>query len=226
MKKLLILTSAILLIAAACNKQPVNNGGNQNNNNQGNNNQNSQSSVYENDYMKVTLVDGWTAKQAGSNPSAVNITKGNYILYINTQATQASGVTGGRFAEIAQGAPSADAVVTVQPSPPCGTSNSTDITIGNAGYKRVDLFIDNTEKKSYCVTPGDGEVGKVWYFSYVSDYRNGYINYYSKDTPPGLVITMAYNSKNVGNFPMYAYADLNTNLAEMTTITQSLVIKK
>ena len=89
--------------------------------------------VYENDYLKLTIPAGWKATEApqtnyqgncGSgktdctivptlvpNPGAVNITKGNYILYINTQAGHASGVEGGRFSEIAYGAPSVTATL-------------------------------------------------------------------------------------------------------------------
>jgi hypothetical protein len=66
-----------------------------------------QSHVFENQYMKFNIPAGWTAKQAMqtiyrgcivkkvANPSAVNVTKGNYILHINTGASHASGVMGG-----------------------------------------------------------------------------------------------------------------------------------
>src|SRR6185436_13015681 len=132
MKKLLALSFGIVLIAAACNKPaPVSNTPNPTPATQG--------SVYENSSMKITVVDGWSAKAVTSNQAAVNITKGKYILYIRTNASQASGVEGGRFAEIGMGAPSVDAVVTMQPSEPCGykeTTEAFDI------YKRVDIFVD------------------------------------------------------------------------------------
>src|SRR3989344_220423 len=67
-----------------------------------------QSKVYSNQYLTVTIPAGWSysTTQAG----AINIIKNNYILYINPAASQASGVEGGRFGEIAGGAPSSDAV--------------------------------------------------------------------------------------------------------------------
>src|SRR3989338_1264331 len=80
--------------------------------------------TYENSYIKVNTFSGWTASSPKSNPRAVNIIKGKYILYINTAASQASGVIGGRFSEIAMGAPSADAVVLVHPTEPCGAKET------------------------------------------------------------------------------------------------------
>ncbi|MBX4204727.1 MAG: hypothetical protein KW788_00890 [Candidatus Doudnabacteria bacterium] len=220
MKKILILTISVLLIAAACNKQaavsptptptPA---------------ETPQKSVYENSNMKITLEDGWIAKQAGSNQAAVNIIKGNYILYINTQASQASGVQGGRFAEIAQGAPSVDAVVTVQPSPPCGTSQSGKTIIdGDSTHARVDLYVSANDKKAYCAVPTNGQT--VWFFSYITNSNQSFFNYYTQDQPPALVVTMSYNSKTINNFPVKGSEELNKMLAEMTGIAQSLEIKK
>lgn len=222
MKKFIITVAAISLIAAACNKQTaVNNDQNQNNNNQTPSGQ-----TYENSYLKLTLADGWTATAPSSNPAAVNIRNGNYILYINTQATQASGVEGGRFAEIAQGAPSADAVVTVQPSQPCGTSESNNLTVSGANHSRVDFYVDSNEKDSYCAKPTNG--ANVWYFSYVTGTGSnaGYFNYYTAGQNKALVITMSYNSKTVNSFPVKGSAELNSKLSEMSSIIQSLEIKQ
>jgi hypothetical protein len=211
MKKFLLLTISVVLIAAACNKQaavspsptptPTSTETSKN--------------VYENANMKVTLQDGWTAKQAGSNVAAVNITNDNYILYINTQAQQASGVEGGRFAEIAQGAPSADAVVTVQPSPPCGITESHD--------NRVDWYISDKTNVSYCKIPTNGQT--VWYFSYITDSSKGYFNYYTPGQGKALVVTMSYNSKNINSFPVKGSQELESALSEMTTMVNSLEVK-
>jgi len=184
---------------------------------------NNQNRVYENQYMKVDLLPGWTAKSARSIPAAVNIAKGNYILYINTQASQASGVEGGRFSEIAMGAPSADAVVTVQPSPPCGkgeTSSAFD------GHTRIDLYVSKADSKSqsWCNTPS-GEA-TVWYFSYITDAAGGYFNYYVPGQGRALVVTMAYRSKNVNRLPVQGSTELNSMLSEMTSIVGSLNVKR
>ena len=184
---------------------------------------NSQNTVYENPYMKVVLLPGWTAKSARRTPAAVNIAKGNYILYINTQASQASGVEGGRFAEIAMGAPSADAVVTVQPSPPCGKAESRPAF---DPHTRVDLYVSKPDSKSeeWCNAPSSGAT--VWYFSYITDAAGGYFNFYVPGQNRALVVTMAYRSKDVDRLPLKASTELESMLSEMTSIARSLKIKR
>jgi hypothetical protein len=179
--------------------------------------------AYETDYLKMSIPAGWAAKEAAPHsqpdPAAVNIMKGKYILYIDVHTGQASGTPGGRFAEIAMGAPSADAVVPVQPSPPCGHSE----THVAGPYKRVDLFVSGQDKSEFCGAPSNGRT--VWYFSYVTDSTGGYFNYYKLDEPPGLVATMAYNSKDLNSLPVKGSPGLARALAEMTGMIKSLEIK-
>jgi len=183
---------------------------------------NSQDTVYENQYMKVVLQPGWRATRPRRIPSAVNITKGNYILYINTQATQASGVEGGRFSEIGMGAPSVDAVVTTQPSPPCGTQEAKPIV---APYSRQDLYVSKADaKQEWCNAPSTGAT--VWYFSYITNAAGGYFNDYVPDENRALVVTMAYRSKNVDSFPAKGSPELASALSEMTAMVNSLTIKR
>src|SRR5215467_1862391 len=179
--------------------------------------------VYENQYMKIVLPAGWTAKQPRRAPAAVNIAKGNYILYINTQASQATGVEGGRFAEIAAGAPSADAVVTEQPSPPCGKAESKP---ASDPHTRVDLYVSKADAKSqaWCDAPSSGAT--VWYFSYITDAAGGYFNFYVPGQNRALVVTMAYRSKNVDDLPVKGSTELDSMLSEMTSIVNSLKIKQ
>ena len=215
MTKFTVLRGLIfLLLAQCCQSTAQQPSGAQHNN---------QNKVYENQYMKVVLRAGWTAKKAGRNRAAVNITKGNYILYINTQATQASGVEGGRFAEIAMGAPSADAVVTVQPSPPCGKAESSPAF---NQHTRMDLYVNKADIKSqeWCNAPSRGET--VWYFSYITDAAGGFFNYYIPGQNRALVVTMAYRSKNVDSLPVKNSAELNSMLSEMTSVVNSLKIKR
>ncbi len=191
------------------------------------------STTYETANLKVTIPAGWTAKEASlpvyegtSNtptyvptPSAVNITKGNYILYVNTQATQASGVEGGRFAEVGMGAPSVDAVVTEEPNE-CGTTTKTaafDI------YSRVDYYMSAAEKTDWCVAPTNGKT--VWFFSYLTSPGNGFFNDYVAGTNPGLVVTMAYAGTTVNALPEKGSAELTAALKEMTDIASTLEVK-
>ncbi|HEV3041929.1 MAG TPA: hypothetical protein VHA33_29475 [Candidatus Angelobacter sp.] len=185
--------------------------------------QNNQNTVYENQYLKVVLLPGWTAKKARRTPAAVNISKGNYILYLNTQASQASGVEGGRFAEIAMGAPSADAVVTEYPSPPCGKAESRPAL---DPHTRVDLYVSKAESKSHtwCNAPSSGAT--VWYFSYITDAAGGYFNFYVPGQNRALVVTTAYRSKNVNSLPFKGSTELDSMLSEMTSIMNSLKIKR
>ncbi len=181
-------------------------------------------STYENASMKVTIPTGWTATEAisktVSNPDAVNITNGQWILYINVNASQASGVEGGRFAEIAMGAPSADAVVTQEPSE-CGQTE-TSAAYGN--FSRVDYFVSAADKKEWCNVPTNGQT--VWFFSYITSPGNGFFNDYTPGSNPGLVITMASTTKTVNDLPVKGSTELNTALKQMTDIAATLVIKK
>ena len=215
MKKFTILCGLNFLLLAGCSQGAAQQ--------QSKAQQNDQNTVYENQYMKIVLLPGWTATRPRRIPAAVNITKGNYILYINTQTSQASGVEGGRFAEIAMGAPSVDAVVTVQPSPPCGTAESTPVS---APYTRSDLYVSKANSKSqdWCNTPSSGAT--VWYFSYITNDAGGYFNDYVPGQNRALVVTMAYRSKNVDSLPLKDSTELTSVLSEMTSMVNSLKIKR
>src|SRR5260370_7560942 len=215
MKKFTILCGLNFLLLAGCSQGAAQQ--------QSKPQQNDQNTVYENQYMKIVLLPGWTATRPRRIPAAVNITKGNYILYINTQASQASGVEGGRFAEIAMGAPSVDAVVTLHPSPPCGTQESTPVL---APYTRNDLYVSkaNSKPQDWCNAPSSGAT--VWYFSYITDAAGGYFNYYVPGQNRALVVTMAYRSKNVISFPCKATTDLTSVLSTIPSLANSFTINR
>jgi hypothetical protein len=210
----------------------------------------STAAIYENEYMKVTLLPGWVAQQAKRitynqncvsfkdctttpkvepNPAAVNITKGDYILYINTQASQASGIEGGRFYEIAGGAPSVEAVVQ---DPGAGVTcfTSEETASISSEFLRKDLYessAGHSDHGKYCNLP---QMGTAWFFSYVTTEKGGYFNYYNPQRtqeggPTSLVITMAYNSKDVNALPLKGSPALNSMLTEMTSIIKLLEVK-
>jgi hypothetical protein len=208
MKKLFLILISLSVLSASCNSAvaPTNDSP-------------APVSTFENEYLKNSLPDGWNAYAVSSNPAAVNITKGKYIIYINTRATQASGVEGGRFAEIAMGAPSADAVVTVQPSPPCGDSKQTKVL---DAYSRTDLYVNKLDNKEYCSGPENDKT--VWYFSYISKDQ-GYFIHTWNNRPTNLVITMAYNSKNISDFPTEDSPELSEAFASITEMIGSLELK-
>lgn len=178
-------------------------------------------SVYENQFLKVSIPTGWKASAAKGG--AVNITKGNYILYINPATSQVSGAVGGRLGEISTGAPSADTVIIDQQNALCGvTENHAAYT----DYTRVDFYVNSKNKQVWCAAPANGST--VWYFSYITGKDGGYFNYYSEGypTPIGFVITMAYNSKDINKLPVKGSAELNTMLAKMTDIAKTFVLKQ
>jgi hypothetical protein len=191
-----------------------------------------QTQVYENQYMKFNIPAGWTAKQAThttyvgsvarkfSNPAAVNVTKGNYILHINARASQASGVMGGRFGEIAGGVPSVDAVVKdIANGDTCGNGESHAVF---AKYVRWDFYSSDLGNKELCNL---SESGSVWYFSFITTNNGGYFNYYDNNCCGGLVVTMAYNSRDISDLPVKGSATLNRMLNEMTNIVKTLKVK-
>jgi hypothetical protein len=194
------------------------------------------SSIYENEYMKIALLPGWTAKPATiinyyegvisktePRPAGVIITKDNYIIHIDTMVEQASGIIGGRIEELAREdeAPSLYAVVTSHPGFPCGSSET--YYLSNK-YVRIDWYIDSQDKNPVCTPPLEG---KVWYLSYITNRENySYINYYDEGRPLGFTISMAYNSNDVNKLPKKDSAELNAMLNEMTNIVKTLEIKK
>jgi len=195
---------------------------------------NKQSGVYETEYLKVTIPTGWTAAQANlraldydansiySNPAAVNITKGDYILYINTQATLPEG---SGFSQIAWGAPSVSKVLKSS-GDPCGYT-SDDRSNTYPDHVRVDYFINEETQGQNCIAPN--APATRWYFSYITPRNdNGsYINYYpGTNKLIGIVITMAHRASNVNQLPAKGSAELNSMLHDMTAIAATLQVKK
>ncbi len=178
--------------------------------------------AFENQYLKITLNQGWEIKEIGDS---VNITKNNYILYIDPNTTQASGVEGGRFSEIAQGAPGVDLVITIHPSEPCGTSEEKNIS---NKLTRLDYYISSADASETCNAPSSAD--KLWYFSYITTKNNGYFGdptkLNSSITPPRqFVITLSYKTDNINNLPKNNSTELIRALNEMAEIVNSIVLK-
>ena len=167
--------------------------------------------------MSIDIPNGWKYTEVNDS---VNIEKDGYILYINPNFNQASGVDGARFSEISQGSPSADLVMLVQPNDPCGTTTTENIVLG---YERKDLYISKGDASEACGAPTDSQTR--WYFSYaIKD--DGYVNYFDKTDPTtSYVITMSYQTTSVDKLPVKGSSTLNNMLKEMSDILGSLVLK-
>ena len=176
--------------------------------------------------MSLTVPATWSVNEL--NTGAVNISKEGYILYINPDISQASGVEGGRFSEIAQGSPSADLVIKNWPDDPCGTAEKSSI---NTKLKRTDYFVNknNVGVSSNCNAPANGS---AWYFSYVTTPDAGYFaskkEFTGSSAYNGLdqfVITMSYKTSDVNNLPKEDSEARENALDEMSAMLTSLKLK-
>jgi len=171
---------------------------------------------FENNYLKISIPDGW--KYTTPLDGAINLTKDNYILYINPVFKRSTSQSETRFTEITSGSPSADAVIIMQPSGPCGIFESSSININ----KRFDYYVNQSETSQNCNKPLNNS---VWYFSYVSD-GSGFFNNYKDDPNKNLLITMSYNSRDIKKLPAKGDQKLETMLNEMSDIVKSVEIKQ
>lgn len=189
--------------------------------------------LYENDYLKINILPDWKLVEE-KNGAKIILTKNNYILVIDLRTQQASGVKGGRFAEIAQGFPSADAVMKIYPAEPCGfqkTGPVVNIKPVFNNLKRIDIYTNSNFINEICHGPKSND--SVWYFSYWTN-GIGYFNYYfdyginlvsNNGAPFGFSIIFAYNSGDVNNLPSQDSFELTAMLQEMTDMVKSLEIK-
>lgn len=177
--------------------------------------------IYKNQYMTVGIPDGWTAEEVANDPAAVNITNGTYDLFINARTAQASGIQGGRFAEIEGNATSAYAVVTMEPGGPCGSHVTSTIAVNGGMAEQDDLYVGPNDGRVDCAVPTNGNT--VWYFSYIT-LGDGYFNYFNSPEFVGWVVTMSYNSKDVNSLPVKGSPDLNRALSQMDSILNTLTI--
>ncbi len=173
---------------------------------------------FSNNFMTIDIPKDWTYSEAAD---AINIEKSGYILYINPNFNQASGVNGARFSEISEGSPSADLVMLVQPNDPCGTKASKSIFLD---YVRTDLYISKNNGSEACGAPTDNSTR--WYFSYVTT-GTGYVNYYDTSSPStSYVITMSYQTDSINMLPNQDENNLEDMLNQMSDILKTLVLRK
>lgn len=178
---------------------------------------------FSNSLMKVSFPSSW--KYSETKEGALNLVKNNYILYIHPNVSQASGVEGGRFAEIAQGAPGAELVVTEWPSEPCGNKGSKTLT---SVLERTDYYVNKMTKSSSCNAPSNDK--SVWYFSYITSQGDGYFGDASKlnsklSPSRQFVITMTAKANSINNLPSEDDSVLASMLAEMSDIVKTLELK-
>lgn len=163
-----------------------------NTNKDSNSNNNNSTQIFKNKYLSIEVPNDWTIHELKNG--SVNIEKNNYILYINPHFQQASGLKGGRFDEIANGAPSADLVTIFHPAEPC--SDLVKTSIGD--FTRVNVYVDKNSDSNLCKKPSDNKTH--WYFSYYTN-GNGYLNYINGQDQYSFVITLSIKVDSVNKLP-------------------------
>jgi hypothetical protein len=195
--------------------------------------------TFEDDRIKVIIPDGWTYKEVKVNnvKEGIVLLKGSYTLNILSHYPgQASGITGGRFSDIA-GYMYAPELNIMQPGLECnsGASIGTKIT---GKLNRLDLFFNLEDFNSPSATEACGNPtvkDDLWYGSYLRTYLGvsddghfvDYLKMISNSTAQieaknEIVITMSYYSKDINKLPVKNSAELNTRIGEMTDIVKSI----
>ena len=172
--------------------------------------------VYQNSYVSITLEDGWKAQ--GLANGSVNITKGDYILYINPAYKQTSGVTGARFAEISNGAPSADLVTVYQPAMECTPAKQSS----TQNFERYDVYTNDSVDTNLCKATTDNSTR--WYFTYYVE-ESPYVTYLSTDNEKSLVITLAIDTSTLSGLPRQNDSTLQAILNAADAMVDSLILK-
>jgi hypothetical protein len=244
MKKLILLGSAVLVLAAGCNSKPVAPASTSSvSSNQTPavaqnvmpNSTNATSpkavaSTFTDENLSINVLPGWTAKQStvAALPEAVNITKGNYILYINPLFGHASGIEGGRFTEVVSGMPSLDLVMAnvEQPSnaSDCASVTYGDLIVTNT-LKLTDLYTNSLKQGAGCVFPSGNQ--PVWFGAYANGTADTIFGRTSVagSTTNDFVITVAYNTNNVNNLPKKNDPVLNQTLTDVVTMLKTLRLR-
>lgn len=194
---------------------------------------------YSNRYMTLNVAAGWKLSEASDAAGAVNITKGNWVLFISPAATQTSGVIGGNFEEFAGGAPGVETVMGGLPKPrngyECGKAvvkNGVSIVEGTP-VSRYDFTTVLTGALAGCRIPA--EAPPAWFLSVVGN-QAGFNDVSSVTTkkvvaaPDGFpkrqfAITMSYTAATVDDLPRQYTADLDAGLREMDSMVSTLVFK-
>ena len=175
---------------------------------------------FVNSHFEIRLQPGWVAK--GQPTGVVNITKGDYILYINPRFKQSSGIEGARLDEIITGFPSGDLVTLFRPAVEC--SNTLDqFENVSGGWKRYSLYTNSSSNSTFCKRPTDGKTH--WYFAF---YVRGepYVTYIDNNHQEygSYVITLSVKRNKVNSLPVKDSTELLTIFEDVNRMLESLKI--
>jgi hypothetical protein len=212
----------------------------------------SSKNIFEDDRIKVKIPERWSVHPATETvtgdriyeqPIGAVLAKGPFRLYLLTHHGQASGIVGGRFAEIVQYvSPWID--MNDSPWPSCPSEIQVVETAVNDKLFRRDLYFDTTHasKKALaeCGNPASKQV--LWYGSYfiepcpTKDCGGGFFLSHQfqsgKPWPDGsgisedeMTYALTYDTKTPNALPTKSDPELRAALKEVNAIVSSIVYK-
>ena len=202
------------------------------------------STVYENQYMKFTVLGGWVVSEADTIvfvdrtttvKPAVNNTKGDYILSVDPLYQHASGIVGGRFSELTRGLVSFELVMENIPKPAGGDECATieSRTIAGSLITLEDYYTarnsyrydaDRPETEFPCHIPVDGV--SAWFGSATSGAADEAFGRATAPTPSNeYAITLSYSTVDPNKLPKKGSQELNEIFDEVNSMLQTLRLK-
>jgi len=171
--------------------------------------------AFENQYVKMSVLPGWTVT---SSPPLTKLTRGKYVLTINSIYTHASGIEGGRFGEATSYMPSVTAV-RAGVEGPWGTTCSQDRPdqklVINSKLSLSNLYTNDTK-----ANVNDG-------CKFPSGKRSAWFGalYVGAGTESEYTITLAYDTSDVNALPLKGSPELTRVLNDVQAMLKTLQLK-
>lgn len=169
------------------------------------------SRTFSSELLTITILPGWTARPA---EPVLDILHGKYILSINPIFRHASGVTGGRFPEIAARMASVDAVMHNVDQPAGGWECSQgDRTIVTSTISGSNFYTDKSKTGNGCNFPLDSQ--PAWFGSFFGD----------RSVETEHTITLSYDATDVNKLPKRDSQELRGVFRDVVAMLKTLSLK-
>lgn len=169
------------------------------------------SRTFSSELLTITILPGWTARPA---EPTLDILHGKYILSINPIFRHASGVTGGRFPEIAARMASVDAVMHDVDQPAGGWECSQgDRTIVTSTISGSNFYTDKSKTGNGCNFPLDSQ--PAWFGSFFGD----------RSVETEHTITLSYDTSDVNKLPKRDSQELRGVFRDVVAMLKTLGLK-
>lgn len=169
------------------------------------------SRTFSSELLTITILPDWTARPA---EPTLDILHGKYILSINPIFRHASGVTGGRFPEIAARMASVDAVMHNVDQPAGGWECSQgDRTIVTSTISGSNFYTDKSKTGNGCNFPLDSQ--PAWFGSFFGD----------RSVETEHTITLSYDTSDVNKLPKRDSQELRGVFRDVLAMLKTLSLK-